>query len=168
MLNWESLDDQPQKYRNPGGMDARSADLDSMIWVRANRATKELATKMLQIQSKRFYLDVKQNRRRFIKVEIRTDETRSQVYLSTQYNIGILVLSIDDPFRDFYASLGPPNPENVPDDGKLKSKMIVKDNKRYYLNLKQNSRGLFLRMSYPVSQTITQGGPRTQYLCKMW
>ncbi len=30
---------------------------------------QELATKMLQIQSKRFYLDVKQNRRgRFIKV----------------------------------------------------------------------------------------------------
>lgn len=33
------------------------------------QAEQELATKMLQIQSKRFYLDVKQNRRgRFIKV----------------------------------------------------------------------------------------------------
>lgn len=37
-------------------------------------AEQELATKMLQIQSKRFYLDVKQNRRgRFIKVaEVRS------------------------------------------------------------------------------------------------
>ena len=36
---------------------------------------QELATKMLQIQHKRFYLDVKQNRRgRFIKVaEVRID-----------------------------------------------------------------------------------------------
>lgn len=34
-----------------------------------NAVEQELATKMLQIQSKRFYLDVKQNRRgRFIKV----------------------------------------------------------------------------------------------------
>lgn len=37
---------------------------------------QELATKMLQIQSKRFYLDVKQNRRgRFIKVAEVTDES---------------------------------------------------------------------------------------------
>lgn len=45
---------------------------------------------------------------------------------------------------------GPPNPENVPDDGKLKSEMMVKDNRRYYLDLKENSRGRFLRVSHPV------------------
>ncbi|XP_024940289.1 transcriptional activator protein Pur-beta isoform X3 [Cephus cinctus] len=119
---------------------------------------QELATKMLQIQSKRFYLDVKQNRRgRFIKVaEIGADGRRSQIFLA---------LSTASEFRDhlstfsdFYASLGPPNPENVPDDGKLKSEMMVKDNRRYYLDLKENSRGRFLR----VSQTITRGGPRSQ------
>lgn len=32
------------------------------------------------------------------------------------------------------------------------------DNRRYYLDLKENSRGRFLR----VSQTITRGGPRSQ------
>ncbi|XP_034951937.1 transcriptional activator protein Pur-beta isoform X3 [Chelonus insularis] len=119
---------------------------------------QELATKMLQIQSKRFYLDVKQNRRgRFIKVaEIGADGRRSQIFLA---------LSTASEFRDhlstfsdFYASLGPPNPENVPEDGKLKSEMMVKDNRRYYLDLKENTRGRFLR----VSQTITRGGPRTQ------
>ncbi|XP_015594237.1 transcriptional activator protein Pur-beta isoform X6 [Cephus cinctus] len=123
---------------------------------------QELATKMLQIQSKRFYLDVKQNRRgRFIKVaEIGADGRRSQIFLA---------LSTASEFRDhlstfsdFYASLGPPNPENVPDDGKLKSEMMVKDNRRYYLDLKENSRGRFLRVSHPVSQTITRGGPRSQ------
>lgn len=54
--------------------------------------------------------------------------------------------------------LGPPNPDNVPEDGKLKSEMMIKDNRRYYLDLKENSRGRFLR----VSQTITRGGPRSQ------
>lgn len=40
-----------------------------IIGQQGQQSEQELATKMLQIQSKRFYLDVKQNRRgRFIKV----------------------------------------------------------------------------------------------------
>jgi uncharacterized protein YijF (DUF1287 family) len=39
-------------------------------------------------------------------------------------------------FSDFYASLGPPNPDTVPEDGKLKSEVMVKANRRYYLDLK--------------------------------
>ncbi|XP_044006402.1 transcriptional activator protein Pur-beta isoform X2 [Aphidius gifuensis] len=156
MSDRESLDDQPQKYGNSGGMDGGSADFEAGQHGQQNE--QELATKMLQIQSKRFYLDVKQNRRgRFIKVaEIGADGRRSQIFLA---------LSTASEFRDhlstfsdFYSSLGPPNPDNVPDDGKLKSEMMVKDNRRYYLDLKENSRGRFLR----VSQTITRGGPRTQ------
>ncbi|XP_025156553.1 transcriptional activator protein Pur-beta isoform X3 [Harpegnathos saltator] len=142
--NWDDIMEKIQ-YWCPEGQQGQQSE-------------QELATKMLQIQSKRFYLDVKQNRRgRFIKVaEIGADGRRSQIYLA---------LSTASEFRkhlstfsDFYASLGPPNPENVPDDGKLKSEMMVKDNRRYYLDLKENSRGRFLR----VSQTITRGGPRTQ------
>jgi len=119
---------------------------------------QELATKMLQIQSKRFYLDVKQNRRgKFIKIaEIGADGRRSQIFLA---------LSTAAEFRDqlstfgeYYAGLGPPNPDNVPEDGKLKSEMMIKDNRRYYMDLKENARGRFLR----VSQTITRGGPRSQ------
>lgn len=161
MSDRESGDDQPQgqnKYHGQGGggIDAPgSSDFDSGQPVQE----QELATKMLQIQSKRFYLDVKQNRRgRFIKVaEIGADGRRSQIFLA---------LSTAAEFRDhlstfseYYSSLGPPNPENVPDDGKLKSEMMIKENRRYYLDLKENSRGRFLR----VSQTITRGGgPRSQ------
>ena len=61
-------------------------------------------------------------------------------------------------FSDYYASLGPPSQDNLPEDGKLKSEMMIKDNRRYYLDLKENPRGRFLR----VSQTITRGGPRSQ------
>lgn len=45
-------------------------------------------------------------------------------------------------------SVGPPNPDNLPEDGKLKSEVMVKDNRRYYLDLKENSRGRFLRVIY--------------------
>lgn len=46
----------------------------------------------------------------------------------------------------FKHKTGPPNPENVPEDGKLKSEMMIKDNRRYYLDLKENTRGRFLRV----------------------
>lgn len=52
----------------------------------------------------------------------------------------------------------PPNPDNVPEDGKLKSTHIVGGTRRYYLDLKENQRGRFLR----VSQTQPRGGPRSQ------
>lgn len=41
---------------------------------------------------------------------------------------------------------GPPNPENLPEDGKLKSEVMAKENRRYYLDLKENNRGRFLRV----------------------
>ena len=45
------------------------SNLSSLFPGQQGQVEQELATKMLQIQSKRFYLDVKQNRRgRFIKV----------------------------------------------------------------------------------------------------
>lgn len=46
---------------------------------------------------------------------------------------------------------GPPNPDNLPEDGKLKSEMMTKDNRRYYLDLKENSRGRFLRVSFKTA-----------------
>ncbi|XP_013784575.1 transcriptional activator protein Pur-beta-like [Limulus polyphemus] len=119
---------------------------------------QELATKVLHIQSKRFYLDVKQNKRgRFIKVaEVGPSGRKSRLLLAMSS-----ALELRDhltAFSEIYASLGPPNPDNLPEDGKLKSELMVKENRRYYLDLKENSRGRFLR----ISQTITQGGPRSQ------
>ncbi|XP_037945888.1 transcriptional activator protein Pur-beta [Teleopsis dalmanni] len=145
------------KY-NTGHMECTGrSDYDSTGKAHA-QVEQELATKMLQIQSKRFYLDVKQNRRgRFIKVaEIGADGRRSQVYLAL--STAAEFRDHLSTFSDYYASLGPPNPDNLPEDGKLKSEMMIKDNRRYYLDLKENARGRFLR----VSQTITRGGPRSQ------
>ncbi|XP_058974902.1 transcriptional activator protein Pur-alpha-like isoform X2 [Musca domestica] len=137
---------------------AGRCDFDPSVKTPQGQTEQELATKMLQIQSKRFYLDVKQNRRgRFIKVaEIGADGRRSQVYLAL--STAAEFRDHLSTFSDYYASLGPPNPDNLPEDGKLKSEMMTKDNRRYYLDLKENARGRFLR----VSQTITRGGPRSQ------
>merc|ERR1719228_114436 len=119
---------------------------------------QDLASKMLQIQSKRFYLDVKQNKRgKFIKVsEVCADGRRSQIFLamSTAGQFRDLLSS----FSEFYAKLGPHSPDDIPEDGKLKSEMMIKNSRRYYVDLKENVRGRFLR----VSQTITRGGPRSQ------
>ena len=88
---------------------------------------EELASKMLQIQSKRFYLDVKQNKRgKFIKVaEISADGRRSQIFLalSTAAEFRDQLSA----FSDYYSSLGPPQQEAAPEDGKLKSEMMIKD-----------------------------------------
>ncbi|KNC34456.1 hypothetical protein FF38_02962 [Lucilia cuprina] len=58
------------EYNAPRNMEvAGHNEFHSSVKAHQGQTEQELATKMLQIQSKRFYLDVKQNRRgRFIKV----------------------------------------------------------------------------------------------------
>lgn len=57
---------------------------------------------------------------------------RSQIYLalSTAAEFRDHLSS----FSDFYSSLGPPNPDTVPEDGKLKSEVMVKANVSPVLN----------------------------------
>ncbi|VDP22140.1 unnamed protein product [Soboliphyme baturini] len=82
---------------------------------------------MLQIQSKRFYLDVKQNRRgRFIKI--------AEVSCLSQLVYRTLLTYI-----------------HKTDNGVLKSEIMVQENRRYYLDLKENNRGKFLRVSAFIS-----------------
>lgn len=63
-------------------------------------------------------------------------------------------------FIDIYTSLGPPNlnPSSGTEDVKIKSESMIKDNRRYYLDLKENARGRFLR----VSQTVPISNLRSQ------
>jgi len=118
---------------------------------------QELATKMLQIQSKRFYLDVKQNRRgRFIKIaEVGAGGRKSRLLMSMP--VAVEFRDYLTEFGDLYASLGPPGEENIPEDGRIKSELMVRDNRRYYLDLKQNNRGRFLRVSQTISRMTGSG-----------
>uniref|UniRef100_A0A3Q3JU36 Purine rich element binding protein B n=1 Tax=Monopterus albus TaxID=43700 RepID=A0A3Q3JU36_MONAL len=127
-----------------------------------DQETQELASKRLDIQNKRFYLDVKQNSKgRFIKIaEVGAGGSKSRLTLS---------LSVAAEFRDYladfiehYAQLGPSSPEQIAqatvgDDGcprrALKSEFLVRENRKYYLDLKENQRGRFLR----IRQTVNRG-----------
>ncbi|XP_030057534.1 transcriptional regulator protein Pur-beta [Microcaecilia unicolor] len=127
--------------------------------------TQELASKRLDIQNKRFYLDVKQNAKgRFIKIaEVGAGGSKSRLTLS---------MAVAAEFRDYlgdfiehYAQLGPSSPEQIAqssgEDGAgppgprraLKSEFLVRENRKYYLDLKENLRGRFLR----IRQTINRG-----------
>lgn len=110
--------------------------------------TEELASKMVFIQNKRFYLDVKQNRRgRFIKIaEVTPGGNKNRLTLSMP--IANEFRNILGDFIEHYATLGPTNPEAPPDERRhsLKSERITRENKRYFLDLKENDRGRFLRV----------------------
>ena len=60
-------------------------------------------------------------------------------------------------FLFFYFNSGPPDPDNLPEDGKLKSAMIPRDELRYHLDLKENKRGRFLKVMIPYSPTFKKG-----------
>jgi len=49
---------------------------------------------------------------------------------------------------------GPPNPDSPAEDGKLKSATMMKDNRHYYLDMKENQRGRFLRVRQLVRLLI--------------
>ncbi|XP_078523056.1 transcriptional regulator protein Pur-beta [Lissotriton helveticus] len=136
-----------------GGVGSGGAGLD----------TQELASKRLDIQNKRFYLDVKQNAKgRFLKVaEVGAGGSKSRLTLSMA-----VAAELRDYLGDFiehYAQLGPSSPEQLAEAAAggeggprraLKSEFLVRENRKYYLDLKENQRGRFLR----IRQTLNRGG----------
>ncbi|KRZ12257.1 Transcriptional activator protein Pur-alpha [Trichinella zimbabwensis] len=119
---------------------------------------QELASRMLQIQSKRFYLDVKENERgRFIKIaEVGAGGRKSRLLMS---------MAAASEFRsrlakmdEYYQSLCEADSTLASENGLLKSDIIFQSTRRYYLDLKENARGKFLR----VTQVMRRGAPRSQ------
>ena len=60
-------------------------------------------------------------------------------------------------FIEFYADLSMLDPDNL-SKGELKSEVMYKDDKKYHMDLKENARGRFLK----VSETFTRGYSRFQ------
>uniref|UniRef100_A0A1A8NHM4 Purine-rich element-binding protein gamma n=3 Tax=Nothobranchius TaxID=28779 RepID=A0A1A8NHM4_9TELE len=160
---------------------------------------QELASKRVDIQKKRFYLDVKQSvRGRFLKIaEVwigrgRHDNIRKSKLTLSMSMAPALRYSLGD-FIDYYARIGlrgGPGPAPHPSDEQgtngqgrghdarrkvreqhvtpspagsvgsddhahrvLKSEFIERDNRKYFLDLKENQRGRFLR----IRQTVSKG-----------
>merc|ERR1712137_253028 len=120
-------------------------------------AQGDLASRTLVLESKRFYLDVKENQRgRFIKIaEISADGRKNQI-LMTFSTAAVFNQNLLD-FIDFYKDLGKVDAENLR-QGELKSEVMYKDDKKYHMDLKENARGRFLK----VSETFTRGYSRFQ------
>ncbi|KAA3672662.1 transcriptional activator protein Pur-alpha [Paragonimus westermani] len=108
---------------------------------------QELASKTLRIQNKRFYLDVKQNRRgRFVKItEAGNGGQKSRILMSIA--VALEVQEKVNKLSDIYSQLPSHNPQSLAEDGRLASDTIVRDSRRYYLDLKENERGRFLRLA---------------------
>ncbi|XP_029940485.1 purine-rich element-binding protein gamma [Salarias fasciatus] len=160
---------------------------------------QELASKRVDIQKKRFYLDVKQSvRGRFLKIaEVwigrgRHDNIRKSKLTLSMAMAPALRYSLGD-FIDYYARIGlrggpaPPQVDEPSSNGQgrgpeprrrgaaheqpappspggsaasddhahrvLKSEFIERDNRKYFLDLKENQRGRFLR----IRQTVSKG-----------
>ncbi|CAF1560096.1 unnamed protein product, partial [Rotaria sordida] len=114
---------------------------------------EELASKTLYIQSKRFYLDVKQNRRgRFLKIaEVSSGGRKSRILMSMN-----IASELRDHLQTFDAYIHTLD-EQSNNNEELRSAVILRDDRKYYLDLKENERGRFLRISMVGINT-----PRTQ------
>ncbi|KAK6492630.1 purine-rich element-binding protein gamma [Huso huso] len=154
---------------------------------------QELASKRVDIQKKRFYLDVKQSARgRFLKIaEVwigrgRHDNIRKSKLTLSMSMAPDLRYCLGD-FIEYYAHIGlrgaqgqrqdehgnsqghhhpdarrrqqplhtasSPTGSEEPSHSVLKSDLIERDNRKYYLDLKENQRGRFLR----IRQTVSRG-----------
>lgn len=108
-------------------------------------------TKMYQSFNKKFYFDVKQSKStKFIKIsEVNMDQTRNQIHIS---------LSVVGHLRDHLNALLEAH-QSTPrhkyrDTHTLKSEVLVKDTRRYFLDLKDNGRARFVT----ISQLLPVGG----------
>uniref|UniRef100_A0A8C2D502 Purine-rich element-binding protein gamma n=1 Tax=Cyprinus carpio TaxID=7962 RepID=A0A8C2D502_CYPCA len=130
---------------------------------------QELASKRVDVQKKRFYLDVKQSTRgRFLKIaEVwigrgRHDNIRKSKLTLSMSMAPDLRYCLGD-FIDYYAHIGLRGSQAPDRRGSaaseeqthrvLKSELIERDNRKYYLDLKENQRGRFLR----IRQTVNRG-----------
>ncbi|CAF1097361.1 unnamed protein product [Adineta steineri] len=105
---------------------------------------EELASKTLHIQSKRFYLDVKQNRRgRFLKIaEVSSGGRKSRILMSMN-----VARELRDRLQAFDEHIHTLNGQSIDSDEQLRSAIISRDDRKYYLDLRENERGIFLRIS---------------------
>merc|ERR1711983_756000 len=93
-------------------------------------AQGDLASRTLVLESKRFYLDVKENQRgRFIKIaEISADGRKNQI-LMTFSTAGVFNQNLLK-FIEFYEDVDKLDPDNLK-QGELRSEVMYKDDKKY-------------------------------------
>lgn len=112
---------------------------------------EEIATKSLIIQSKRFYMDVKQNNRgRFVKLaEVALNGRKNRLFMSMRV-CKELKETLDKFEKDDKST---EKTESKDGNGIIRTETIVHESRRYYVDLKENQRGTFLRITQLEVQT---------------
>ena len=100
----------------------------------------------------RFYLEVKENQKgRFLKIaNVSPDGKKNQI--SMTFAAADVFSENRVKMIDFYDSLHQLNWDNLK-QGELKAKVMYQRDKKYHMDLKENARGRFLK----VSETFNQG-----------
>ncbi|CAI4228427.1 unnamed protein product [Auanema sp. JU1783] len=114
----------------------------------SKRNEDELETRQLNFGYKRYYVDVKENNRgRFIKIAEMGTHYKSRVVLSMA-----AAVQLRDQLGEMikFSNSIPEGEDPVTEPSTLKSETLLFDTRRYYLDLKVNQRGRFLR----IAQTI--------------
>ncbi|KAM7538379.1 hypothetical protein Aperf_G00000065032 [Anoplocephala perfoliata] len=144
---------------------------------------EDLDSISLQFQQKRFYVDVKKNRRgRFMKIaEVGLDGRKSRILLTMTAadDLKDKILDLANVYDDITTkdSQLPQKDhgiESLNSDGVVKSHILNYPHRRYYLDLKRNNRGYFLRVtmlssSVRIKLAIPAEGMRKLYtsICSM-
>ncbi|VDO76516.1 unnamed protein product [Heligmosomoides polygyrus] len=114
----------------------------------SRRNEEELASKQLNIQYKRYYVDVKQNNRgRFIKIAEMGSNYKSRLVLTMSAAVQ-LCEQLGEMIK--FSDTLPEGAETTAEVS-LKSEVLAFDSRRYYLDLKENQRGRFLRIAQTVA-----------------
>uniref|UniRef100_A0A914ICX4 Transcriptional activator protein Pur-alpha n=1 Tax=Globodera rostochiensis TaxID=31243 RepID=A0A914ICX4_GLORO len=114
------------------------------------RGGEEIASKTLMIQSKRFYLDIKQNDRgRFVKLaEVAMNGRKNRLFMSMRMCKNVKELL--EKFEDHVPNLEEANGKS--DNATIHSESVVTERRRYYIDLRENRRGAFLRITQGLGQ----------------
>ncbi|KAL7072094.1 hypothetical protein ACQ4LE_008975 [Meloidogyne hapla] len=120
------------------------------------RQGEEIASKSFMIQSKRFYLDLKQNNRgRFVKLaEVALSGRKNRLFM-TMLVCKNLKDILDKLEKDGHTACVPKDTTEGKDNtgGVIHTETIINDRRRYYIDLRENLRGIFLRVTQFDIQT---------------
>jgi len=149
--NEKERDDSGERGNNSIDDDGEKGDRDEN--------NDELATRSLRIQSKRYYVDVKQNQRgRFMKlVEGLPNGNKNRISfpMSTVPDVRDKLTAFAKYWEDMECN-GCDKDVEASEDGRLKTDDIRSGQRRIYFDLKENKRGVFLRISSTASYGATR------------
>ena len=107
--------------------------------------TESLASRSVSLGNKQFFLDVNKNQRGlFVQiVEVSPEGRKNQIAM--EWSTAQLFNKNLDNFIDYYDTLYAHDPDNL-EEGELMSEVMFMNDRKYHMDLKENSRGRLLKV----------------------